>query len=97
MPRLRALYMSNPQSEIWVPQNQLNFSGLATPCSLTYLFEAKVAVHPTCGGWCLPAVWGFKGTSQLAKLTELRPQTEKVPKSAKLVTPGPTEPLKGYL
>jgi len=45
----------------------------------------------------LSGVWGFKGTSQLAKLTELQGYREKSQKNAKPPTPPCTEPLKGYV
>ena len=45
----------------------------------------------------LSGVWGFKGTSQLAKLTELQGYREKSKKNVKPPTPPCTEPLKRYV
>ena len=45
----------------------------------------------------LSGVWGFKGTSQLAKLTELQGYREKSKKNSKPPTPPCTEPLKRYV
>jgi hypothetical protein len=45
----------------------------------------------------LSGVWGFKGTSQLAKLTELQGYREKSQKNVKPPTPPCTEPLKRYV
>jgi hypothetical protein len=45
----------------------------------------------------LSGVWGFKGTSQLAKLTELQGYREKSPKNSKPPTPPCTEPLERYV